>query len=94
MFKNFGKRLQRDIKRRVDKRLEENIQAMGIQEKDRPDPLKVSVVSHRFQRYAVWFGGSIMSMRPGFHEVCHTRAQYLEEGPRIARHNAAFNTTM
>jgi actin-related protein 3 len=54
----------------------------------------VDVVRHDMQRYAVWFGGSVFSTMPGFYEKCHTRAQYMEEGPRIARHNAVFHATM
>ena len=29
-----------------------------------------------------------------FFRVCHTKAQYDEEGPRIARHNAVFSAQM
>jgi actin-related protein 3 len=29
--------------------------------------------------------------QPGFETLCHSRAKYLEEGPRIARHNAVFS---
>lgn len=30
-------------------------------------------------------------LQPGFEPLCHSRERYLEEGPRIARHNAVFN---
>ena len=30
-------------------------------------------------------------VQPGFEAICHSRAKYLEEGPRIARHNAVFS---
>lgn len=43
------------------------------------------------QRYAVWFGGSILAMTDQFVSSCHTKADYEEHGPRIARHNAAFS---
>ena len=36
-------------------------------------------------RYAVWFGGSLVASVPDFYRVCCTKAQYEEEGPRIAR---------
>lgn len=29
-----------------------------------------------------------------FYRVCHTKAQYEEEGPRIARHNAVFSAAL
>ena len=29
-----------------------------------------------------------------FFRVCHTRQQYEEEGPRVARHNAVFSAQM
>ena len=60
-----------------------------------PVELKVRVVSHPMQRYAVWFGGSMLTaVTHEFYRVCHTKAQYMEEGPRIARHNAVFQATM
>jgi len=46
------------------------------------------------QRFAVWFGGSMLSSTGEFFRVCHTKAQYDEEGPRIARHNAVFSAAM
>ena len=51
---------------------------------------EMDVVAHAMQRNAVWFGGSMLACSPAFHGVCHTKAQYQEEGPRIARHNAVF----
>ncbi|RLN85762.1 hypothetical protein BBJ28_00021408, partial [Nothophytophthora sp. Chile5] len=58
------------------------------------EALEVNVLSHRMQRFAVWFGGSMVASTPDFYRVCHTKAQYEEEGPRIARHNPVFNATM
>ena len=97
MFKDFGKRLQRDIKRIVDGRLKRNMKKMGItKESDMPRSIKVDVASHtaKMQRYAVWLGGSIMASHPEFYKVCHTKADYDEQGPRIARFNVAFNAAM
>ena len=93
MFKNFHRRLKKDIKNLVQERLEANHIRMGLDPKAAPD-LKVEVVNHDMQRYAVWFGGSFLSSMPEFHTFCHTKAQYEEEGPRIARHNAVFQATM
>lgn len=62
MFKDFGKRLQRDIKKIVDVRMQTNIARLGDLAKNSPPPaIDVNVVSHPMQRYAVWFGGSMLA---------------------------------
>lgn len=96
MFKDFGKRLQRDIKRIVDERQKENIDAHSKMNAKIGDieKLDVNVLSHPMQRYAVWFGGSMLASTPEFYRVCHTKAQYDEVGPSIARHNPVFSATM
>jgi actin-related protein 3 len=33
-------------------------------------------------------------VQPEFYRVCHTKAQYDEEGPRIARKSPVFSTNM
>lgn len=55
-----------------------------------PKPIDVSVISHHMQRYAVWFGGSMLASTPEFYQVCHTKASYEEYGPSICRHNPVF----
>lgn len=97
MFKDFGRRLQRDIKKSVDSRMLANIarlSAMSSMGAAPPPEIEVNVISHHLQRYAVWFGGSMLSSTPEFYRVCHTRAQYEEEGPRIARHSPVFGSGM
>lgn len=59
MFRDFGKKLQRDVKRTVDARLRLSEQLSGGLAK--PKPIDVEVVSHPMQRYAVWFGGSVLA---------------------------------
>jgi actin-related protein 3 len=88
MFKDFGKRLARDIKRSVDYRIKRSEELSGG--KIRSVPLDVNVISHHMQRYAVWFGGSMLASTPEFYNVCHTKAQYDEIGPSICRHNPVF----
>ncbi|EDV26828.1 Actin-related protein 3 [Trichoplax sp. H2] len=88
MFKDFGKRLQRDVKRTVDSRLRISEQLSGG--KLKPTSIDVQVVSHSMQRYAVWFGGSLLAATPEFYSVCHTKADYMENGPSICRHNPVF----
>jgi len=88
MFKDFGKRLQRDVKRAVDNRIKISEQLSGG--KIKANPVDVNVITHQMQRYAVWFGGSMLASTPEFYNVCHTKAKYDEFGPSIARHNPVF----
>ena len=53
MFKHFDKRLERDINRLVKARAD-------LAEKT-GKPTEVNVVTSNVQRYAVWFGGSLLS---------------------------------
>jgi actin-related protein 3 len=88
MFRDFGRRLQRDLKRVVDHRLKASEDLSGGRIK--PKPIECQVITHSMQRYAVWFGGSMLASTPEFYQVCHTKAQYDEYGPSIARHNPVF----
>jgi actin-related protein 3 len=89
MFKHFVKRLERDIRRKVTKR-EDFTRAkypnLNLTKID------VNVVTHPFQRFAVWFGGSMLASQPEFVSFFKTKAEYEEQGPRIARHNPVFNS--
>uniref|UniRef100_A0A8C6U9C4 Actin related protein 3 n=1 Tax=Neogobius melanostomus TaxID=47308 RepID=A0A8C6U9C4_9GOBI len=88
MFRDFGRRLQRDLKRTVDARLKISEELSGG--KLKPKPIDVQVVTHHMQRYAVWFGGSMLASTPEFYQVCHTKKDYEEIGPSICRHNPVF----
>ncbi|PAV83626.1 hypothetical protein WR25_21657 [Diploscapter pachys] len=88
MFKDFGRKLQRAVKRTSDERLAISEQLSGGRLK--PKPIEVEVVSHKMQRYAVWFGGSMLASTPEFYQVSHTKAEYMEKGPSICRHNPVF----
>lgn len=55
-----------------------------------PKPVEVQVITHHMQRYAVWFGGSMLASTPEFFQVCHTKKDYEECGPSICRHNPVF----
>lgn len=90
MFKDFGRKLQRDVKRQVDARLKMSEElSLG---RIKPKPIDVQVITHPMQRYAVWFGGSMLASTPEFYQVCHTKADYDEHGPSICRHNPVFGT--
>ncbi|TKS66646.1 Actin-related protein 3 [Collichthys lucidus] len=121
MFRDFGRRLQRDLKRTVDARLKMSEELSGGKLKVRqrgdedqptdsdyeaesvlftgltltllllqPKPIDVQVITHHMQRYAVWFGGSMLASTPEFYQVCHTKKDYEEIGPSICRHNPVF----
>eukprot|EP00873_Tetraselmis_striata_P011687 jgi/Tetstr1/431951/TSEL_021428.t1 len=79
MYKDFGRRMQRDIKNIVEGRLTSATQAPTV-----------NVVSHYNQRYAVWFGGSVLASAPTFPSACHTKADYEEHGPSICRATHVF----
>ena len=64
MYKDFGKRLQRDIKRMVDSRLKASeVLQVNVKSEDyiKSKAVEVNVISHKKQRYAVWFGGSLLA---------------------------------
>lgn len=81
MFKDFGKRLERDIKRITKGRTD----AINAQHNANVGYLDVNVITHRMQRFAVWFGGAALSQLPQFSEMVITREDYMDQGPRIAR---------
>jgi len=87
MFKHFPKRLERDVKRLVKDRFDfQQAKYPGVNIKQ----IDVNVVTHPFQRFAVWFGGSMLASQPDFLGYFHTKASYAELGPRVARHNQVF----
>jgi actin-related protein 3 len=65
MYKDFARRLHRDIKRMVDARvLQSQITSqmnMGKDQQISAKQIEVNVISHKKQRYAVWFGGSLLA---------------------------------
>jgi actin-related protein 3 len=79
MFQKFDSRLQRDLREIVRTRLGENA-----------GKVPVNVVSHERQRYAVWYGGSMVGSGPQFQQAAITKQQYDEEGPSVCRRNAMF----
>lgn len=81
MFQHFGQRLKRDLKQLVDRRLDASALASGSALKVRllghlecsdilliipqSSGVDVDVISHKRQRYAVWFGGSLLASLVG-----------------------------
>jgi actin-related protein 3 len=89
MFKHFVQRLQRDIRRCCQERYDETKRRFPNVDVKKMD---VNVITHPFQRFAVWFGGSMLASQPEFLGYFHTKAEYAEQGPRIARHNPVFQS--
>jgi len=92
MFKHFVKRLERDIKRFVTRRFEFNQKLLKKNSNIAIKQTPVNVVTHKFQRFAVWFGGSVLANKSEFKQSFNTRAMYQEIGPRIARSNLTINS--
>ncbi|KZP31681.1 actin actin-like protein [Athelia psychrophila] len=93
MFQHFGQRLKRDLKQLVDRRLDASSAASGsVLKASRSSGVDVDVISHKRQRYAVWFGGSLLASLPEFYTSCHTKAQYDEIGPSICRRYQIFGS--
>ncbi|XP_022876731.1 actin-related protein 3 [Olea europaea var. sylvestris] len=88
MFKDFNRRLQRDLKKIVDARFQSS--DVRIRGEVKAQPVEVNVLSHPIQRYAVWFGGSVLASTPEFFKACHTKAEYEEYGASICRTNPVF----
>ncbi|CEF96625.1 Actin-related protein 3 (Arp3) [Ostreococcus tauri] len=86
MFKGFGKRIKRDVKRLVDERIAATTKGGTLTSKE----VDVEVVTHNFQRTAVWFGGSVLASTPGFYSSCVSKADYEEHGANIVRQNPVF----
>lgn len=98
---------QRDVKKLVDLRINTantksmsarmdrmNVSGATAPEASATKGVDVNVVSHHMQRFAVWFGGSVMSSDPSFYSVCHSKQDYDEIGPNICRSNPVFRGTV
>ena len=91
-FKDFSKRLQRDLRTIVDQRLDyvkvsKNDMIKGSTKAS--GSIDVNVLSHSNQRHAVYTGGSfLVPLMLSFH--CHSKAEYDEFGPNICRQSRVF----
>lgn len=88
MFKDFGRRLQRDLKSIVNERI---AVSETLSHGTKSSGVDVEVISHRRQRNAVWFGGSLLAQTSEFNSYCHTKQDYDEYGPSIVRNFSLFN---
>lgn len=87
MFKDFGRRLQRDIKSIVNERVSQSELLSGA----KSSGVQVQVISHKRQKNAVWFGGSLLAQTAEFKSYCHTKEDYEEYGPNIVRNFSLFS---
>lgn len=90
MYKNMGRRIQKDLQEMVDNRLQAAERRTG----KKPQEIPVNVVSHKFQNIAVWFGGGVLAQSEQFPSIVRTKAQYDEVGPSICRTSATFSSVM
>ena len=88
MFQHFGQRLKKDLSSIVSERLAASEAASG--NLARSSGLDVNVISHRMQRYAVWYGGSLLGSLPDFYSFCYNKHDYEEHGPSIVRKFSVF----
>lgn len=87
MFKDFGRRLQRDLKGLANERIELSEKLSGV----KSTGVDVQVISHKRQRNAVWFGGSLLAQTSEFKSYCYTKQDYDEYGPNIVRNFSLFS---
>ncbi|ODV80162.1 Actin/actin-like protein [Suhomyces tanzawaensis NRRL Y-17324] len=87
MFKDFGRRLQKDLKGLVNERIELSERLSGV----KSTGVDVQVISHKRQRNAVWFGGSLLAQTAEFKSYCYTKSDYDEYGPSIVRNFSLFS---
>ena len=95
-FKGLASRLQADVQALVDERLEENARRQSEISKTTVQAAKlpVKIIEHKRQQYAVWYGGAMLaSTGPAFYAKCHSKAQYDEVGPSIARKSVIFGAS-
>lgn len=89
MFRDFGRRLQRDLRTIVNERIHKSEVLSGA----KSGGVDVNVISHKKQRNAVWFGGSLLAGTAEFRNICYTKADYDEYGPGIVRQFSLFNVS-
>ena len=90
LFSGFAQRLQSLVQQRVNARLARYASESGVVAK----PIACQIKSADYQRYAVWLGASMLASGDGFAKSVHTREEYQEHGPSIARSNVVFGLGM
>lgn len=80
LYKDFGRRLQRDIRHLVDARIRASEARSGGA---KSGGLDVQVITHKRQRHGPWFGGSLLGQTPEFRSYCHTKVCFQTSSHRI-----------
>jgi len=83
-FQHFKERLQLDVQRKVDERLQKAEFATGR----RPQDIEVQVHGSKLrkqQRYAAWLGGSLLAQDAAFLNMVKSKREYEENGPSCMR---------
>lgn len=91
MYRDFSKRLQRDLRTLVDARL---AYSTTLDPVNKAGVVQVVVKTHKNQRFAVWDGGSLFASMEQFPAFCHTKAEYDECGPSICRQSRVFGSLL
>lgn len=90
LYKDFGRRLQRDIKHLVDDRIRQSeVRSGGA----KSGGLEVQVITHKRQRHGPWFGGSLLGQTPEFRSYCHTKAEVRPRQTAPLYGNSANDTS-
>jgi len=89
LFKGFDTRLRSQVQNILNQRMAAFNKISG-----RDETMNCHVHQNIVQRYAVWFGGSVLGSHPNFPQLCKSREMYEEYGPSICRHNAIFGQDM
>lgn len=92
MFKNFGKKVQGQVKKFTEARLKQSQLSSGASTQG--SSIDVNVRTHNYQKHAVWFGGSVIAESAQYHsKLVKTKQQYDEYGPNIMRESVVFGST-
>jgi len=93
MFKEFPRKLKKRITHFTTERL--NASAALTHNNVRGKEIAVNIRSHKYQKYAVWFGGSLVADMPQYHSFyVKTKKEYDECGPQIMRESVVFGTSV
>jgi len=87
LFTGFDKRLNKNLQGIIDKRMAKFDELRGDGVKTE---MPCNVGQNLVQKYAVWFGGSMLGSMDNFKYTCKSREDYAEHGPSICRHNPIF----
>jgi actin-related protein 3 len=89
-FKDFHRRLQKDVKHIIESRLVASRAKAGISDSTNPlsDIMKVNVIENTAGVASVFLGGCNVASHPRFFDTCITKQLYEEEGARL------FSTNM